>query len=155
MHKKLLFKLSCFFFLFCRKEQNTTVITTEYAVPRGTTQSTGVDHKALRLRYQWGPVSTNKALLQLLLITDIDSATCAVYKWLTCSFRKTFSDYLCYEQLRCLEGFLSVSIAILLLILHKTDQSATITICLFLEDSGHRILSLCRPQRDGEVHRVC
>ena len=29
---------------------------------RGTTQSTGVDHKRLRLRYQWGPVNIIKAL---------------------------------------------------------------------------------------------
>ena len=48
---------------FCilhRNEQNTTVITTDYASPRGTSQSEGVDHNKLRLRYQWGPVSVNK-----------------------------------------------------------------------------------------------
>ena len=46
-----------FLLFIARGEHNTTVITGEYPFPRGTTQSTGVDYKEIRLRYIWDPVS--------------------------------------------------------------------------------------------------
>ena len=50
---------SCCYYTCSQGDQDNADVTTDYVIPRGTTQRAGVDHKRMDLRYFWGSVSSS------------------------------------------------------------------------------------------------